>query len=174
MSWEDILNWGRSLFGSSGAPENAIGQNIDGSYILGPSKPSIDSSSLWDLFGGSKDSKDSTSNIWGPLITAGGGLAQSYMAANQQGQTNDINVQQAEAQRQWLDGQAEKQRAAAAAAQAATIAAQKKIAQMNNMASLYQTWGQLNQRAGEAMGESALQTGRNASGAIMARAAGIR
>lgn len=173
--WEDISNW----FGGTDsiAPTNAIGQNIDGSYILG-SSPTLSNNNdglLNTILGKIGDSKDSSSSsLWGPAITAAGGLAQTYFGQSQAKDNNELAIQQANAQRDWLAQQeANKIKAQADAAKLQAETAQK-IAKMNNLANLYQTWGQINQRAGEAMGQSAIDTGKTASGVIAARASAIR
>lgn len=139
----------------------------------------FDWGSLWS-WGGSDNTADpakdilGSSSIWGPLIMAGGSLANTYFAADQNKYNNDIAIQQANAQRAWAEGQQAKEIAARTEAAKIQAAALEKAAKINQMANLYQTWAQVNQRAGEAMGQSALQTGANAIGAISSRSGALR
>lgn len=169
--WDDFTSWLGSLWGGEDIPANAIGQNLDGSYILNNSSDSTDLAN--SLLGKIGDSKADPS-WWGPAIQAGGGLVQSYMGTSQAKQNNELAIQQANAMRDWLAQQnAQKLKAESDAAKLQAETAQK-IAKMNNLANLYQTWGHLNQAAGQAMGQSAIDTGRTASGAIASRVAAIR
>lgn len=104
-----------------------------------------------------------TKDLLGSVIKAGTGLAGVYF---QQSQNKDIAEQYAQ--------QTAAQIAAEKEANAAKLAAQIKIARMNNLGALYNNWASVTERGGEAGAQAALQTGRNAIDPIATRAAVLK
>lgn len=141
--------------------------------------------------------------FFGSLITAGSGLAGAYYTSSNNKDIADQNIaaqvaQNDEAKREFdaKFGLEEKTLAAQEGDAAAKIAAEKEIAgidagakikaakiaaaaqiksqRMSSLSSLYNTWGTLTERGGEALGNDALQTGKMGQDPIIARATVLR
>lgn len=120
-------------------------------------------------------------SLWPSLIGAGTSLAGTYFGLDQQKNLAEQYAAQQQAQNAISEKQFEEKLAAdkelagiAAGAhiKAAAIAAgaQKK----NTLANMYNNWAALTEKGGEALGQSALDTGRNVISAITPRSSVLR
>lgn len=111
-----------------------------------------------------------STNFYNSLLTAGLGLAGTYYK-----QTGDKQLAEEAAKQRMAEIDANKEEAAAGLAaklKAAKIAAaaQVKAARIATLGGLYQNYGSVVERGGEAQGQSALDTGKNMEAPIITRA----
>jgi len=110
-----------------------------------------------------------TPGLISSAINAGAGLAGTYFTIGANKENNEAQIQAAKDKLA-----AELALAGKGGGGGGGSGQGLQIAKMNNLANLYQNWGQLTQRGGEAASQAAISTGKNAIDPIIARLAALR
>lgn len=107
----------------------------------------------------------SSASMWPSIINAGTSLAGTYFSLSQNKDINDANIKQR---------QAEMEAALAKGGGGGGAGNGMAIAKMNNLANLYQNWGQLHSKAAQTQSNALINTGRMGQDPIIARASVLR
>lgn len=115
-----------------------------------------------------------TPAFYGDIIKAGASLAGTYFTLQGNKEQNDAQIQLAKDKLAAEIAAANKAGGGKGGGGGGGAGAALQIAKMNNLSALYQNWGQLVEKGGEAQAQAAQATGKLGTDPIMARLGALR